>query len=233
MPVPPAILRTVNRSGAAQVFVGAVPGAASYRFELSSDGGRTWKEVATTADATYTITGLTSGAKVHVRAIALNAAHSSGPGNEYPIYPTADAPPPPDGLKLSLSAGRVDVTWGETFGAGEYRLYRRIRGEKAFTLVCDGLARECVDRAAGVVPAFAEPGQAENAFYSGKPYAVYEYAVAAVNGNGEGSRSAIVDTDPASWANWDPKPGEPFRRKVVHNTLPADSHEGMSVYYPK
>jgi hypothetical protein len=48
-----------------------------------------------------------------------------------------------------------------------------------------------------------------------QPHQIFEYAVSAVNGNGEGPRCTAVDTDPASWRNWDPQPGEGFRRR--HN----------------
>jgi len=59
--------------------------------------------------------------------------------------------------------------------------------------------------------------------------------VAAVNGDGEGPRSRMADTDPASWRNWDPKPGEPFRRAYSEHsvsTSPGVATE-RSLYYPR
>jgi hypothetical protein len=65
--------------------------------------------------------------------------------------------------------------------------------------------------AAGVVHPNALPGSdyAENA-----PAMIYEYAVAAVNGNGEGVKCAPVSTDPAGWAVWWPaNQSEQFKRQ--------------------
>lgn len=55
-----------------------------------------------------------------------------------------------------------------------------------------------------------------------------EYRVTAVNGNGEGPPSRIINTDPASWRNWEPQPGEPFRRTNVRS-----GSNSASDYYPR
>jgi hypothetical protein len=85
------------------------------------------------------------------------------------------------------------LTWGEVLGATEYRLYAGDR------MVYHGMAHKYTDAKAAA-----------------------SYAVAAVNGNGEGPRSPAVSTDRDSWLTFDPKLGEPFRRDAV-----APS------YYPK
>ena len=87
-------------------------------------------------------------------------------------------------------------------GASEYRLYRRKRGEQNFSLVFQGLGKCFVDKnLSGVVPCTLLPGSADNPPYDG---VVYEYAVSAVNGNGEGALSEVHSTDPTSWLNWKP-----------------------------
>lgn len=154
----------------------------------------------------------------------------SEPADEYPVYVTDKTPPAPDGLKLRLARGMVSLTWGEVLGAGEYRLYRRLQGEKEFTLLYRGLQREHVDRNANVIPALTETGAAMAGSGRKSSPVIYEYAVAAVNGNGEGVKSVPVSTDPASWLNWDPMPGEPFRRSV--STYDAKYDEGLPPYYP-
>ena len=61
---------------------------------------------------------------------------------------------------------------------------------------------------------------------------IFEYRIAAVNGNGEGAPSRTADTDPASWRNWDPRPGERFRRVYSY---PPDSPQlpgAMPRFYP-
>ncbi len=224
-PDAPRIARTENVSGGARIVVQPVASATSYRYELSRDDGKTW------TPAQAMLSGLPNGAKVHIRAIAANASRQSEPGPEYPVYITSDPPAAPAGLKLHLSTGEVSCTWGEVLGASEYRLYRRVQGQSKFAMVYDGPEQRFTGRLTGVIPAFDQPGREANQFYQGPPYQVYEYAVAAVSGNGEGRKSALSDTDPAGWANWDPKPGEHFRRRVVHAT--SDNREGMGSYYPE
>ena len=57
--------------------------------------------------------------------------------------------------------------------------------------------------------------------------------VTAVNGNGEGRRSRVADTDPRSWRNWDPKPGEPFRRLYSSEPVYPPVDDLWSRYYPE
>ena len=82
-----------------------------------------------------------------------------------------------------------------------------------------------------VIPAFGNPGTTNNALRSTTKYTIYEYAIAAVNGNGESKPSVPVSTNPASWLNWDPKPGEPFRRRVSTRDAPYD--ESQPSYYSR
>ena len=157
------------------------------------------------------ISGLPEGRKVHVRAVALNAQHESAPGPDYPLYITSQPPLPPDGLHVDLAQGAATVSWGEVLGVAEYRLYARVNGAKEFTLLYRGLDRLYVDRRPGIQPCNPFPGTRAGARLAG----IVEYAVSCVNGIGEGLRSLTADTDPSSWRNWDPKPGEPFRRLYI------------------
>lgn len=202
-PLAPRIQRTESVPGGARVFVKPVASATGYRVELSRDNGATW-----TAMQGTTLTGLNAGVKVHVRAIALNGQKQSEPGPEYPVYVTGKAPLPPDGLKVRGASGAVTVQWGEVLGVTEYRLYRRARGQAEFQRIYAGTGRSYTDRGA-----------------SGEQ--IYEYAVSAVDGLGEGPRAGGADTDPASWRNWDPRPGEPFRRRAAE--FPAST---IDLYYP-
>jgi hypothetical protein len=131
--------------------------------------------------------------KVHVRAIAVNATRESEAGPEYPIYLSSEPPLPPDGLSVALRNGSAVLTWGEVLGVTEYRLYAGDR------LVYHGMAR---------------------AFTDANPAA--QYAVSAVDGNGEGPHSMAMSADRNSWLTFDPKPGEPFRRDAVE-----------PLYYPR
>jgi hypothetical protein len=65
------------------------------------------------------------------------------------------------------------------------------------------------------------------------PLAIYEYAVKAVNGNGAGESSLSVDNDPESWLNFDPKPGEKFRRVASLWGETDNSGSQVGIYYPE
>ena len=209
LPVPPApmILRTENYAGGARVFLSRVSSATEYRIETSSDNGVTWVATTTGAQTTLQVNGLTDGKKIHVRAVALNAQHESAPGPEYPIYGTQEAPKAPDGLHVALTDGSATITWGEVLGVTEYRLYSRKSGEKNFRLVAHGLDRSYVDQRPEIRASLPKP----DSRLPGTSNSI-EYCITAVNGNGEGARSRVADTNPGSWRNWDPMPGEPFRR---------------------
>ena len=217
LPIPnaPHITRTENRSAAARVFATPIASATHYRLKLSRDSGATWSMLLEQPEPTFDISGLANGEKVHVRAIALNRQQESAPGTEYPLYVTKTPPPSPEGLLVELSNGSVTISWGEILGVTEYLLFH-------------GLDRRYQHNHAGIQPAAAVP----------QPHTTpqpnhFQYYVTAVNGNGEGPRSRLADTNPASWRNWDPRPGEGFRRVYSFSPdtppLPADEPR----YYPR
>jgi len=127
------------------------------------------------------------------------------------VYVTDQPPEHPDGLMLKLGHDRVELSWGQVLGVTEYRLYRRRCGGQAFERIYSGLDTTFVDGGAiGVVPHAELPGSEDNCLYEG---VVYEYAVCAVNGNGESKKSEIRDTNPTSWLNWLPNINEVFFRR--------------------
>ncbi len=229
VPIAPLVLRTENHAGGAHVILTEVASASQYRLELSKDSGATWTALPAQAQPVIELTGLANGQKVHVRGVAINALHASQPGPEYPIYVTEQAPAPPDGLHADLSDGAATVSWGEVLGITEYRLFGKADGDSEFQLLYHGLARNHRDKRPEIRGCNATPGETGAA--SGGP--IVQYYVTASNGNGEGARSRIADANPASWRNWDPKPGEPFRRV---SSFPPDSPPSASAwprYYPE
>jgi hypothetical protein len=227
-PVAPRIIRTENRAGGARVIVGAVAGAVSYRLELSRDDGLSWTAGEVQVGTELAVRGLGRGEKVHVRAVALNEKRESAPGREYPLYVSDEAPAPPDGLRVELAEGAATVSWGEVLGVAEYRLYARPADGREFHLIYKGLDRVYVDRRPGIRASGAAPDWTRTTAQG-----VVEYCVSSVNGNGEGVRSRLADTDAGSWRNWEPRPGERFRR--VHS-YPADAPElpgELARYYPR
>ena len=134
---------------------------------------------------------------------------------------------------MTLAKGSASLTWGEVLGVTGYRLYRRLQGSASWELAYHGLDRAFSDRRPDIVAPFYTPGASANIRYAGPAYPIYEYAVSAVDGNGEGPRCRPIDTDPASWLNWDPMPGEPFRRRFTYNDFPYYENDPTSVYYPR
>jgi len=228
VPMAPRIVRTENFSGGAHVLVDPVASADRFRLDVSVDAGSTWLPVLVQAQPVFKLSGLPNDKKVHVRALAINAQHESSPGSEYPVYITSQVPHAPDGLRVALAAGAATLTWGEVLGVSEYKLYTRPAGSEEFHLLYRGHERTYVDKQQGIQTCSAIPRA------SGPPTQpnLIEYCIAAVNGNGEGAKSRIVDTDPASWRNWDPMPGEAFRRVEGFTPDTPASSSPWARYYP-
>ena len=227
-PTPTAVLRTEQISGGARIFLRPSAAATSYRIELSHDNGATWTKALEHAQPQATLTGLHANTKLHVRAVACNEAGESVPCSEYPLYVTDAAPLPPDGLRIALGSGEANLTWGEVLGVTEYRVYVRASPGTGFHLLHKGLERSVKDRRAGIVPCDPVPGRAT------KPHGeVVEYCVTACNGIGESARSRIANTDPSSWRNWDPMPGERFRRVYNFDPETPPSASEFARYYPE
>jgi hypothetical protein len=130
-----------------------------------------------------------------------------------------------------LSNGAAALSWGEILGVCEYRLYARASGETKFNLLYHGLDRTYLDKRPEIEAANPIPDDPRY----GSPTHVIEYCVSAVNGNGEGARSRTANTDPGSWRNWDPMPGEPFRRDFIDDSASASikAHSEWPHYYPR
>jgi hypothetical protein len=228
VPIAPRIVRTENFASVARIIIEPVAGATQYRLELSKDGGSTWAALGAQGAAELEVSGLEDQEKVHVRVVALNSMHASAPGAEYPLYVTNRPPPPPDGLRVELSNGAASVSWGQILGASEYRLYARVKMKDEFHLLYRGTNRSFLDKRDGIIACNSVPGQSTGA----TDQAIVDYYVTALNGNGESVRSRIANTDPAAWRNWDPMPGERFRRVTSYEIGSPLSTNEWPRYYP-
>lgn len=233
-PMRPVMLRTINGKGGAKVIFSEVSGAAKYRVELCRDSGATWQPVAITEKGEAEISGLANGTKVHVRAVALSPAGvQSEPADEYPIYISDTPPPSPDGLRADISTGTPVLNWGEVLGVGEYHLYRREKGVGTFKEIFHGSARSFEDKETKVPRPYYEPGVSDNPTTETPKPKIYEYAVAASNGNGLGKMSETTDTDPAGWRNWNPDTDLTFKRRTGYWRWPyVKPEEVPPLHYP-
>lgn len=110
-------------------------------------------------------------------------AINGGLSAAYPVYVSNAAPHYPEGLQFSNGK----LHWGQVLGAGSYNLYRKNKNN--WELIWSGAARS--------FPV---------------AHAVHEYAVAAVNENGESNKSVSCTTDPENFLNWYPPAFNGFRR---------------------
>ena len=210
----PEINFTRNEKEKVLIAVQTVPGSNRYRFEYSTNGVSDWTTLKEQSSTSLLVRPAGDEGKGYVRVIALNEDHQSASSIVYPVYFTDARPHFPDGLKLATDSGKMVLTWGRVLGCNDYKLFRRVKGSGKFLLIYKG--KEClfIDRSIA-------------------PKAIYEYAVRAVNGNGESEPCHVVDNNPYSWLNFDPKPGEPFRRSVSLWNETGNPRERSGIYYPE
>jgi hypothetical protein len=234
-PMPPRIIRSEATAEGAVLVIGGVPSAQKYRFEKSEDNGLSWTRVGETENPVFLLGGIKAPAKLHVRCIALNGERASRPGPDYPVYVTGRPPEPPSGLKLYLSRNQVKAEWGEVLGAKEYILSRRRIGETQWNEVYRGPEVSFTDRAPSSVAAFPLPGlEADAGCLNVLQTPIYEYTVSATDGNGQGSPSPAVDTNPASWRNWQPSTPLVFKRRSAYWLPPYVLPEQVpQAHYPE
>jgi hypothetical protein len=217
VPMAPEITQSVARADGATITFTPEASADGYRVECSRDGGLTWAPVGTSRRPDFTLAGIKAPQKVHLRVIALNAGAESLPGKDYPVYVTGEPAGPPGGLRITLAKEEATASWGEVLGAGKYVLYRRREGETAWEEIYRGAARDYHDKIVGLGPAAPVPGlEADALAQPAEKPAIYEYAVASVDGVGESRKSVSATTDPASWRNWYPDVPLRFKRRSAY-----------------
>ncbi|MBD2844397.1 hypothetical protein IDH44_04280, partial [Paenibacillus sp. IB182496] len=185
-----------SASGAVRLHWAEAAGASGYAVALSRDGGRSWQPAWEGGGCSCELSGLADGVKLHARVRAVHGDAAGEWSAPYPVCPTADAPPAPEGLRLARTDRGIRASWGEVLGAGRYRLYRSVDGTDGETLVYEGTARAYEDNDAAA------------------PAPVCRYRISACNGNGEGPSSAARNTERGGAIDWDPRPGEGFRRYI-------------------
>jgi hypothetical protein len=213
LPVP-RIACTRNKNRQVEVTVASVTGATGYRFEYSTDAGKNWTVSGEQLQPKRVFRPVSGEAKGYVRITAVNREHVSCPSIIYPVYFTAERPHFPDGLHVSPEKRQACLYWGKVLGCDRYKLYRRSGDGKPWKLLYSGSDTRFTDSTCieGVI---------------------CEYAVSALNGNGESNRSHTVTTDPSGWPNFVPVANEPFRR-VIGGENPIDNDGNMTpIYYPE
>ncbi len=210
----PEIDFTRNEKGKVFLAVHPVSGASRYRFEYSTNGSSDWSALKEQTSNGLLIRPAKTENKGYVRVIAVNNDHKSPASVIYPAYFTSEKPHCPDGLKLNIFPGKVELTWGKVLGCSEYQLFRRIKGSEKYQSIYKGKERQFTDRTASAKE-------------------IYEYAVLVANGNGVSELCSAVDNNPSSWLNFDPKPGESFRRVASSWSESDNSGEKVGIYYPE
>ncbi|WP_163318260.1 hypothetical protein [Dysgonomonas sp. 520] len=212
-PMESRITDTEYEKDRVKIFVETSNPSESVRMEISYDGGKTWKTKGNVSKGIFYLKK-ENVEKVHVRAVSVNGKKEAAFAPEYPVYFTSDLPHYPEGLWLKPDQNRVHLNWGEILGTQKYRLYRKKTEDKDFQLIYEGKDRQFTDRnAQRTQKPYALPGSVDNRNADRSNLVVYEYAVTAVNGNGESIKSPVENTDPASWRNWYPDTELKFKRQ--------------------
>ncbi len=210
--VQPQVVYTSNVKGQVRFSVNPVPGVQKYRYEYSINQGKTWEIYKEQKENSITIKPTRNEKKGYVRVYALNKENTSNPSVIYPVYFTAEKPNFPDGLKLEKENNLYILNWGKVLGCNEYRLYKR-SGNSPFKLIYKGDGNLFTDTNTGID--------------------IYEYAVTAINGNGESELSNPVTTDPKSWLNFVPVKEKQFRRSITINGGVDMDGNKVPTYYPE
>ena len=230
VPMPSLVASAEYTPRGAELVIGKAPSAREVVIELSDDGGKQWREVGRCDGNTFALKHLRPG-KYHVRAVSLNGGKRADSAPEYPLYVDERKPHAPEGVRLRLGERSATLSWGTVPGVRRYVLYRQNPGSGRFRVVYEGEATTFTDRnLSGVRPCDRYPSDRP---LEADRSAFYRYCVVAVNGRGTSERSAVVDTDPASWANWYPATELRFKRRSAFWMEPyVPMVEESAPYYP-
>lgn len=198
-PATPEIKGVVTAAGSCRVIWNKVPGAVFYQVRYSSNNGNSWQSLPPVKDTFALLTQLQNDTKIHL-CVSASAAGTSAASALYPAYINNRLPHYPEGLMLYRQGNQWQISWGKVLGASHYTLYRRKKGaaDTSYQKIYSG--DKCM----------------YNEILSGSSV-IWEYAVTATNGNGESIKSHSCNTDPDSFINWQPVPGEGFRRDTENH----------------
>ena len=217
-PAKPVITDTEYLAEGVRLSYEKCAGASNYRVEISENGGSDWGAIGETTFDQFVFKPSKEG-KYHIRVVAGNGKLFSEPADEWPVYVSQNPPHYPEGLTLSIQDDGVNLSWGKILGVVEYRLYRKKKVDNKFELIYKGKNNSFFDvEKAGLPGHYELPGIEAN--YDKPEVEIYEYAVSAVNGFGEGRKSYSISTDPSSWLNWSPPVELKFNRRTAYWDLP-------------
>ena len=179
--IPPVPTGLTAMAGNAQVSLSwtASSGASSYYVKRSTTTGSGYAQIATSATANYTDTGLSNGTKYYYVVSAYNSAGQSANSSEVSSTPVAPAGPPAAPTNLQTTSGNAQVTlaWTASAGATSYNVKRSTANGGPYTTL-----------SSPTVTNFTDTGLANGA--------IYYYVVSAVNALGESANSTQVSATP-------------------------------------
>jgi hypothetical protein len=200
-PAKPKIANVAHGDGLCEAVFTAAAGADEYEIELSADLGRTWQAFSRVKETRCRVEGLVNGTKYFVRVRGRNDRKSGDWSHEYPVYPSADKPLPPEGLDIVILEEQLHFSWGKILGALSYRLY-------------------CKDYT-GQITLLYSGEETQFSYRKGAGDPISSYAVSAVNLNGEGEPCPyLIDDDTNSLNNYKPLIDQPFQRNSLYGHHP-------------
>jgi fibronectin type 3 domain-containing protein len=176
---PPGLSATVA-NGQVNLTWSSASGASGYYVKRSTTSGGPYTQIATTATANYTDSGLTNGTKYFYVVSAYNSYGQSANSSEVNATPTAPPPPAaPTGLTAIAGNSQVALTWSASTGATSYNVKRSTTSSGPYTTVNSP-----------TVTNYTNTGLTNGTNYY--------YVVSAVGASGESANSSQVHATPAA-----------------------------------
>lgn len=182
VPAAPAITAqpksvTVTAGGSVNFTVAASGDDLSYQWEVSADGGKTWKDSPVTGNQTATLTvpatASRSGNQYRCVVRSGSAEVTSDAATLTVTEETTTVPAAPE-ITVKAASGKNTVKWGAVSGATKYEVYRSLYENKSWKKIAT------VKDAVSYADSSVNPGTK------------YYYRVRAYGGGGWGAYSAVV-----------------------------------------
>jgi hypothetical protein len=180
----PSILSAIPDSNSVVLKWNRDPHAHKYIIRITMDGETATRDEVVTCDLTAVVVRFDDvdavrGETTEYEIIAVNAYGPSLPSPKVAVTPALRVPLPPDRIVAVSGDKGASLVWNEVTEATTYKIYRRLSGRLAWTLLSEEYPNRFQDR-------FATNGLS------------YEYAISSVNKTREGKKSVPVTVVPSA-----------------------------------
>lgn len=138
----PQILSATGTTYSMTIQWGSVDHADEYVVYRSTKKGSGYKQVTSTTNTTWTDSGVTAGTRYYYKvAVGHKIDGTMKYGTRSAAMTAWTAPPAPEGLTATQSAGGIDLKWTASQGAKTYKVYRAVAKSSSYTLLADNVKK--------------------------------------------------------------------------------------------